>query len=138
MLPMLHIHDTEEHYERRIIETPSSLREPLLQWCHDDNIEDVSTCLEGYSGGMNGLGGVSARGWTPLAAMAHTTNWDEDSVTVLKNDQGQGGRRCIISFEGADVLFGDLSNFLFASSSSYCGKKKVQEGACVVLLILSG
>ena len=60
---------------------------------------------------MNGLDGVSANGWTPLAAMAHQTNWDEDLVTVLKNDQGQGGRSCIISFEGADVLFGDLSNF---------------------------
>lgn len=136
------IHDIEEHYERRLMKTPSSVRGPLLDYtsvtmCHDDNIQDISACLEGYERGMNGLEGISEDGWTPLAAMNHVTASDEDSVFVLKKDDQGGGRRCIISFKEADSLFGDLSDYLFYSPSAYCGKDSVHNGACVDYLILS-
>lgn len=129
------IHEIEAHYERRLMKTPSSVRGPLLDYtsvtvCHDDKIRDISRCLNRYDGGMNGLEGVSGDNWKPLATMSHVTNWDEDTVYVLKNDQDKSRRRCIISFKGSDSLFGDLSNFFFDSPSAYCGKDLVQNGAC--------
>ncbi|KAL7531030.1 hypothetical protein ACHAXR_003807, partial [Thalassiosira sp. AJA248-18] len=134
------IHHLAKHYERRLVEVPEDIRGPLLEYasvsaCHRNSATEVQDCLDAYSGeGNMDLPGVGPLGWEVLAFMNHQAQLmegiDNDTVFVLKNDEDENHRKCIISFKGSETLGGDLSNFLFekAGAGDYCGRSGVHMG----------
>jgi len=78
---MDNIHLLDQHYERRIMEVPLSIRgQELLEYTsaaacvYNYSKRDVAKCLRTYSDGMNGLPGIGAYGWSVLAFMDHITD----------------------------------------------------------------
>lgn len=73
------IHNLDEHYARRIMEVPSSLRGPLLEYtsvaqcAYNQDLDSINACLDNYNQGVNGIAGVGPD-WQTLAFMVHETD----------------------------------------------------------------
>lgn len=131
------IHNINLHYERRICEVPEHVRGPLLEYASvpqclygSTKLGDVQTCLDNYSGGIDMEFPGVGESWEVIAFLDHITGSDHDRVAVVANDDQANHRKCIISFQGSDDMFGDLSNFLLgnADPTKYCGRNGVHTG----------
>ena len=137
MIPGFHIHSLEGHYETRLMNVPSSVSGPMLNYAsaaqciHSDS---VSECLRTYKQhNLNNVQGVTSLGYEVLAQMYHEsqfmTSTDKDGVIVLKKDVNKSYRKCIIAFQGSDDM-SDLMNFVGRNNNptSYCGRSGIHSG----------